>query len=572
MVGVAHLEITVTDLAGTMSPSTSVSHKSHCTEFRLPLISVRGTATATAPPSLPVDDNDNVLDWTPPAASITFSPDTSQLACLIPHCHQCCPQSSIDNDDDMNMDQAFQNPLLGSIASTLVIFGLDHEVSEEDDNRNQKFDHLPLPSFLQPVHDTQSTDSTKIRVLPEPCDPRIVRGIQSKFLLPFDSSKRSQRAIDDTCTTSVRDSTFITSLCNCGGSALLAGCGDGSIIAIHWKRARVAGLLHHAPLSMARGHAVLSLCHTKRDSITPHAYYSSDTKDDEDGVEGRLAAVRADGSITLYRTSSVPAESEKGDEHDTMSFDKISEDEEIILLDSSYMSTADIGSPPSSPMFARQSNPTSCDTSSPIRQGPPPPGATKAHSSKRRHDIFMRLDASFTIGGRISSHADDHDDSTLGNTGNMNGTSNGFHHRLRRRSSHHAFCYLDATWIDYYTLAATVDMVSLPTTLRKSNHENPVCHVWAFCNATSDATASCRHERTLKKLISVLSLHPNRLAEDEHNLFGKSNRASDCNNLHPQPRGGRVRPHSSVAFDPFSGCLLVTNTMMASCKSTSDSR
>jgi len=228
------------------------------TRFRIPIIAIKRDKQSNDhvanSSNIPIRGNIDPL--------VTFSSDGRYITCLIP------PLQDTKSTHSNNV-----------ISSTIVILNLRKL------NSPRKQHDIPLPSFIdqKPIIST-SYQYPNIKI-PIPMDPRIVR---------ISSDSEEQKF-------------FVTSLCEASTpsktSILLAGCQDGSILAINYKRARIAGILFHQKYdshsntnSDPKYFHIKSMAHYS----PPHTTNAALQQDSQKRNKGRLCTVRGDGSVVLY--------------------------------------------------------------------------------------------------------------------------------------------------------------------------------------------------------------------------------------------------------------------------------
>lgn len=180
------------------------------------------------------DENEVSSEFVPLSSSVVFASDGRNLAVLVPH------------------------PRL--IQSILVIFQLRKP-------RTTPAVNLPRPSYLG-----TAPTLPLIRVA---TNPQITK-------LPDEAPLRKASAITNIHTQS-------------GGSLLLAGCVDGSILVIAYRPSQVAGILHSGG-----GDALVNLAHVTNTAVEHNS---------EDGSRGKLVAIQQGGTAILFSSHLVISES-----------------------------------------------------------------------------------------------------------------------------------------------------------------------------------------------------------------------------------------------------------------------
>lgn len=225
--------------------------------FRIPLISISKDKNSCC------SMNAGSIDIEP---MVSFSSDGRYLVCLIP------PMISS-----------------GAKSSTAVVFTLRKSMVHPI---QKQYVQLPLPPFIGEKANESNSNLDLNTMPPIPIDPRIVR-------IPSDS-------LDS----------IITTICDVlapsGTSILLAACLDGSILAINYKRAKLAGILFHQKTtqtpdkSTSQQHTAMSSRIVSMNHFSPPCTNTSTLINTRSNQNiGRLTAIRADGSVIIYTSSFV---------------------------------------------------------------------------------------------------------------------------------------------------------------------------------------------------------------------------------------------------------------------------
>ena len=267
------------------------SYSSHAIphRFRIPLISLRS--------SLYVDDDvayaDMVADVNP---MVSFSSDDRYISCLIP------PLITRKN-----------NQCIYRTSSTIVILALRKAKAI---NRMTSHPNLNLPSFIYENPRESSSYLHPNAIPPIPIDPRIVRTQLNETNITEINDGNLKHELDK------NPFSIVTAICDAtassGSSILLAGCHNGNIFAISYRRARLAGILLNQMENKDKNHHSLTPQKQQRGKSHPHdtspisfmTYCSPPQKSSVLSTigtsyqnNGRLATIRADGSIILYTSS-----------------------------------------------------------------------------------------------------------------------------------------------------------------------------------------------------------------------------------------------------------------------------
>lgn len=383
----AEVRVSISPTAASLSKST---RETTC-RVRLPSGKRRGKGAAAAPATATTPEEEDVrYGLTDVSPSVVFSSDGRYLACLVP-CpvpltlsaeDQILDAATISTDDNISNysgDSSTSGSPSGGIyrlpknvvsedssppLSTLVIFTLKRPVKKPGGDGSEAA-LPPIPGLYdgeqEPPRQCQHEESGIIPVATSP------RPLISSFV--GKSGRGAAPRIDR-----------ITSICpatndaqqqtspnsHAPTSVLVAGTADGSILAIGYRRAKVAGVLYRPgrkrvnPVSSnSEGSPETrhSDAHSARILTGPQALISMDYiapscstgtgggKSSSTSGAGRLAVVRADGTVAIFRTLFVQPGSRSNDDRNAKSFfsDSIPPPIERNNSDTSVRESADIG-------------------------------------------------------------------------------------------------------------------------------------------------------------------------------------------------------------------------------------
>lgn len=218
------VEWTVAELRVQISPMAT-PYSSSCRDMlhRIPLPS-------------PVERIATSRPWKITHPSVAFSSDGLNLACLVPYLH--------------HYEQ-----------STVVIFQLRKPRNSSSSSTRPP---PPLPSYMG------SSQPAPRSFSPVATNPSLVMRTDGSCVHDI---------------TAICDASTFPDSGRKGPSVLLAGCRDGSILAIAYRRAQVAGILERSPFG---GDVIVSMA------------YVADRQTDDGAACGKLVAIRRNGSALVY--------------------------------------------------------------------------------------------------------------------------------------------------------------------------------------------------------------------------------------------------------------------------------
>ena len=263
-------------------------------------------------------DASHVYTWSDVEPQVVFSSNGKHLACVIPR--PIRKRNNIQTDEGESIAMVSIKP---AGLSTVVIFNLEPQTIERNNDKGETSSELgmdalplplPLPKYLQA--DESFTQEQKLS-----------NGKKATVLLPPISTNpliltlnvMTMDATNDLTMNAAKLLSQITCLCDINhnhsvhksngkfknASLLLAGCTDGSILMIGYKRAILLGMLYHN--RVASGNQPVSW--DNRLGWDDHVEglrvlkYHADNRHVEDDIRGKFLAVRRDGHVALYSTS-----------------------------------------------------------------------------------------------------------------------------------------------------------------------------------------------------------------------------------------------------------------------------
>eukprot|EP00978_Attheya_sp_CCMP212_P006103 scaffold13748_cov62-Attheya_sp.AAC.2 len=224
--------------------------------------------------------------WNSVSADVTFSADMKHLACLIPH--------------PIFRSSKPMDPLDDALAqrSTVVVFHLKkHRPSTYKTDRPK----LSFPSYI--TADTSRIDNRDEEVGPAP----IVLPVHPQIATTPESG---ESATLSSITAFCDASPACTNNNLSGSSVLLAGCVDGTILAIEYRNATLAGILHR-PVSASTNHRISrnTQMGTKIMSMS-HIANKLHSNDKSSGLHysvGKLITIQQDGAAVVYKSTFEPS-------------------------------------------------------------------------------------------------------------------------------------------------------------------------------------------------------------------------------------------------------------------------
>jgi len=258
------------------------------------------------------DFTDEDFVWPDVVPDVIFSSDGCYLACLVPR--PVCIHKILDTMDgkiERNEEKSskettsIESKSASNVSakfpgvSTVVIFTLEKYLNRDEN----LFPNVKLPNYIS-IQSNNSGSNDKKTVsdveLPTPYNPRIISPGTTKTAAEDLTSDSTALLKHITCLCDIPIPQGLTSF-ESFKSILFAGCSDGEIISIGYKRARLASIIQKEKIRRSKSiDYCFDNCQAVFDRGMRHmAYKQCSTK----RSKGRLVSVRRDGSVSIFSIS-----------------------------------------------------------------------------------------------------------------------------------------------------------------------------------------------------------------------------------------------------------------------------